>query len=1135
MYVKICLACSLILVMSCGKTNFTSVTPAVVAENPTKNSDDLKKEEIPGSDAVLDSRQSQETVILNPDKPTLDPKDYVTRDSVKLSINWHAPTNLDVPVDFYSLKLLDETDQEIFIEKIPASESNKLSYTFVKSFAEGRYTIIIQAHDSDGIPSDEEIGSLIIDKTPPQLSLLLGLEKVAEPCKLGLKGRGNVAIRLVPFDFCAQDLGVASSGIDKVCIKHIVTAADAEQPKIDAACWKSPNDILRLILLSNGSNKVAAWAMDGVGNIGATDSGIDLNIGKPPAIDILRPNTSLISSKLWTAGDKIDFKWKIEDDDTAYQDIKIIVSVVDAKDSSKFVHLGCNFANSPLWTQCPQRELEESAEFFLESDAGTGGFHLVIPSQFSATSQFILLITAIDKSGNAAVASTQEINSGFEVLAGRTYKGLGGSGVVIDENYSDTYLATDNTGILYVSQRNYKIHPFDYRTCKLSRKEKDSPSSFDCPDILVTDYNINGAIWTYSRSENVFYTVSDSDDGKVRYILRIDFTRRTVEPILGGAGKADLSPNVIGSTANTFSGNDISSYLFYDEQEKLLVFRTASAFYSINAKNELHYILGGSADVNLPTAKQISATQKDLLLPKGSSPFAISKDKKIFFSGDKPDYVTNGSGYAIHYLISGFSYTDPEKQVNLVTTGSCSAAGCNTGVFKDIKYDDVHNRFLLTQAWWGIYDIPVPAGNDPAITLTYNRYVGGGGSNLYEKDYIASNENNKLPAFYKYWSGYLAVPSSDFLYFTNPLSGSICSLDIASGKIERIIGAFAGSDPIQGQLAINRRLDTPRYLELDEATGTLYFNDYFNLQSININEIAQENAQIKTLVSDFSRYPFKIAKGNLYSITKGTAGLEVRPLNDLSAQKQITLNTTTGTKPIYQYDVNFGFNASDDIKTAFLTSLYENKTGKVFKKALFFNDLNSLKDKNFNDIATTPLNSSERLNIQDLYTTGMANCGTGTETCAQGNLVDNKYIPGESFRFAPYSGLHLTWRSRIGKLAFSSDNKSIFGCFNTKFMMVEISSTPKFFSYTPSIADLKCNDNTGIYRNVKGSIYYTTGNKIYLINTSAIIASGTAVITEVPTVTPLYSGAIGDFTIDKEYVYYTDTQSHRVFRSKLIK
>ena len=974
--------------------------------------------------------------------------------------------------------------------------------------------------------SDSKFVVASIESNPEMLMIkaFIGADTFsADPCKSPPAVHSNVSMQLLPVDYCLTGASAAEP-TTKICM--LVNDVDTI-PGVDHACWKSKGSVDQIALLNIGNNYVRFFAIDSQGNMADDGGTVNFKQGVAPLIDLLLPVVSEIAYTAWTAGGVHLVKFKVTDDDTKFEDLRIIISLVDVSNPSKFKHLACNFKNTPAFKQCPASNIENSTLITKDIASKTFSMNYSVPADFDAPLKYVISITAIDQSGNASVATTQPINAGYEVLAGRSYKGFGGSGSTIETPSDTGKIYVDKKKTIYFPNINIKIDPFDSRTCRMFLKSAADQSVNDCRDAFYVPFRISMTNWAYNSKKDVFYATGTSDNGQ-RNIIKIDFTSRSATAIFAvdATSKNLLNDQVLSNTSASAlhlglpsPNSELGSNLWFIESKQRLVFRFENQLYSLNENDQVKFVLGSNSGQTAWPLNQSSITHDKASIPQGDYPFAVSDDGRIVFSGLKLAVEREGSGYGIQYILDGFDLENIASTINfnLMTDPE------SRQYVPQFSYDSMTNTFFSTLSWRGAYSMRLPALGAAIdsykwdVLSKYNPSLPD--SSL--GDLLASDEKSDgsfiaAPRASHHYATGIVSALSGYLFITERRNGLVFSYNLKTNRMTRIVGFRVGSE--DDQLGINRRLTYPRYLSMD-ANGDLVFSDHYNLQLLKLSAMNGSLPFVTTLIKNFAGNPVILNAATKELIQHTATGFAKYNYLSLAA------GAISYTGYNYQGDYVTGFGFSNDLtklKIALIGSMWD---GHKVKEAFSI-------ENNFGSTSPPPpIDASTLMSQPDLISMDYTTYDQTTSSIypAPPSRSDNIY-PASSFRMPAVA--NFIKEGTGSKLVYTPGDQSYIGCAidpGTKaYRFAEFDLVGKnvymfdVFSGGKSIGP--CSMVYDQYHVANGVVYLgsETNREVYALDISNIRTSSKALGVAVPIEGQFSRDGFNGFYVDSSYVYYTN-------------
>jgi hypothetical protein len=643
-----------------------------------------------------------------------------------------------------------------------------------------------------------------------------------------------VSTRISPFDYCVSGASKRSPSL-KFCL-------DANSEKLsrelDALCWVSAKDLERTVILNSGQNLVRLHVKDDAGNFASDDSIVTLDPGIAPQINIINPDAKKFSVGLPKSVIH-DLLVEITDNDTPADKLKVVIQLSHPSGVGATKNLACNFSNSKRWSQCPAGAQQSSSLFKLDASKNLFTYQLTIPTDFDTSSPFVVLVTAIDQSGNAALASSSEVGSGFEVLAGRTYKGSGGAGSTIQRVGGGGYtkIMSDRNGTVYDLTLKQRVNPFDSRMCRFIRSSSATASAADCPDIIIHDFVPEAHGWAYNQDDDVFYASGVLNGA--RTLAQLDFRNKSVKALSSYDGKHTKSSATIPQgevvQLSDLQLAGLQADLTFNTYTGDLYFRSDNYIFVRSMDGKTRKIIGNgtvSAELDDQFAKPGS-----LILPQAEGwfyPMLILKDGRLLMTGKKRAASTEGSGIGRLFVIEGLDLNNLNKQVHLINLDITDPVPSDRQLYTSLRYIPNKNKVYGVTAWVGVEELEIPksmseSGNNVraqaaayvrkegfvklgAIDTTVNDFL------VKEKSRTALPEVRQVPMYILD----MVFAGQDYAYFNEYVSGYILGIDLKSRRIESVIGHVEHES--KTEFSINRRVDLPKTIDLN-SKGEVIFND----------------------------------------------------------------------------------------------------------------------------------------------------------------------------------------------------------------------------------------------------------------------------------------------------------------------
>ncbi len=985
------------------------------------------------------------------------------------------------------------------------------------------------------------------EATSPQhlkIKAFIGADSFSNnPCANPPGTHSAVATMLLPVDYCLSGSSAAEATTE-ICM--LINDSDTV-PTEDNACWKSRIAFDPIAVLKIGDNKVQLFARDIHGNTASDGGGVDFRQGAAPLINFLQPVAAEIAYVPWKAGSTHTIKVEVTDDDSQFKDLKIIVSLISKNDSTKFKHIGCSFANNQALKQCPDASLYNSPIIVADAAKNLFTINYIVPSDFSDNQVYSVFITAIDQAGNASIASTQEINRGFEVLAGRSYKGYGGTGSTIEPvgDYADIYV--DKRKAIYLPQKNIKIDPFDTRTCRLFRSSEADRSAIDCKDSVVSEFTIDNK-WAYNSKGDIFYATGESALTGQRHLLKMDFKAKTVTPVISSqvassAGtlltdqipantKASLvqfevpAPKV----GSGYALGGLSKNLWFIESKQLLIFNYKNQLFSLNNSGEIRFVLGSSQGQTSWPLDQKNISQAAVNIPSDGRPFAVSEDGRILFGGTQDAEKNSGAGLGNQYILTGFDPQNLEAKVSLekLLPGNTTDDPRNYHI-ASVTYDAVANRFIATLGWFGAYQMKLPAVGDPQDKNIWNQLT------KYDKDKTETSLADSLASDQASDGSFVSGPRAslhfafgvvnaapEIIYLTERRNGLVFSFNIKTNRMALIVGYRAGLEPTQ--MAINRRLYFPRFISLDDK-GDVVFSDKYNLQRIKLSEKSTSAPNIETLISGFPIFPVTLDRSKNQLLLFAADGFSKYNYLSLTSPPTVYKGST------YKLEYVTGAGFSNDLVNLKVASIGGRWGGQSVKESF---SVSSAQPASGFDVVTTLMSHTDSIStgyVEPLQTTASEYLNPG--------VASGIYDPA-TFRMAPVVSNRLQF-GLGSKLAYTADDNSYIACAfdpQTKtwrfaeFDMAE----KKIYMFDVLLNGTSigaCNSIKEQFQFSNGAMYLGSFAKsaVYSLDLTKIREFHVSNATLVKVKGSFAGEGFNGLFVDSKYVYYTDA-SNRVIRNE---
>lgn len=1005
--------------------------------------------------------------------------------------------------------------------------------------------------------------------TPEELSVVLhaGMDDSQQPCASDPLKYDKVATKLVPINYCLTGNALELSQTREFCL---LSNSGDFRPARDDNCWQSESQFQKLALLANGANELKLFVRDDRGNEAADGDGIILHMGNPPLIDFLSPSPVDAAEKKWTtaniASQPLHVRFKVTDNDTEANDLKIIVRLADPSDLTRTVSLGCNFVNSPKWQQCPLDTDVADSRIQLNSATSEFAMQFQIPESWDLSKPFIVLVTAIDQSGNASIASTPELNAGWEVIAGRTYKGIGGSGITVQNDPSiKRRIIADRNGVIYLPSERLKIDPFDVRTCRMFRTPAEPPTFQDCRDIIVSTWQPHGDNWAYDRTDDAFYSkASQSTSGRRLGLVKINFKAKTIVELTSATGKDNLprrdllEPETLRRTSVPKQISDYQADVFIDSMtwsayDDGLILKVNSMLVVMNRNGELRFLSGHDQSIEQPDEIE-DALSHEIILPSGSYRISASDDGRYFIGSQK---FTNreGSAYGGQYIAERFDTADGEKWRLIRLSDNPSISNDPENYYLNgIVFDPDSKSFYASIAWTAIAKMNLPAKGADKSAWSWQRLLRRGSepsiSDFLLNDEAATASISLVDRIVDFQSHDVAIAGPGLIYASDSQIGFTFAIDLKTGRTSRVTGFAVGTEP--NQLALNRRLDTPRRIAgiFDKK---LYFGDYFGIHRVNL-DVPPENRMIELFLRRDTA-PFVIDPTNRKIIRQSSANeLELASIDDPAAAIKVQSAPSEGLPLNYLLQGTLQF-----LEHSLFQYLWRsNWDGYTVMKSTHVAALlppvsHSAWDGRNISTATSwkLLSHPDRLR---LGYDGLSKEDCSQTGCPQGNIDNTGKIIAANYRGADRRG-QLGWRSPVGSPVFISPS-IIFGCqttdstSHTSFSLTDTKGIDnqlseaiiRFFNITHNGQLLDCSDVHTQFVSFGSKVFFNTTGGIYEIAVSELMNAVNDPSNMRPTIlatrTPIADGwhlpgqpeRYFGIHVDQSHIYFSDTGTDRVIR-----
>ena len=1039
-----------------------------------------------------------------------------------IEIEWSLKE--DMPdLDVFSISVTGSDDKKILeVEQAPKSLLKDIPEKFSLNFSmepNTSYVFSVSGYKRDRTYLEPAQGRVVLDTMPPVGRIFLGAAESLSPCAQPPAVSRFVASSVIPVQFCFDDQNGQGSGVVQFCLKSNASSVPLAFPSQSDVCWKPVDQAPKQVLLtseSEGLNVFHLFSKDAVGNVGRDEPmAVTLTSSEPPKVEILAPSSSELASSIWKSGEDKVLKWKVSDLDTLPLDIRIVVTLLNRSNREDFVHLACSFAdapNAPL-KLCPDPKLALSSGILRSAD-GSGQYSFKVDPSWDLSKPYMLAVTAIDKAGNAAVLSTAEINQSWEVLAGRSYNGFGGTGSTLQATEINHLVAADALGQLYNTSNhkdgNYKVRSLDGRTCRFSKKVGAPSTPFDCVDILATNEPILGHNWTYIEHKDVFYVAVSGN------ILEINFKARSVRKLTGsGTGTLPVGTEEK-SLSSLASIPGLKSRLAYEPVSKSSYFVSSSRIYRIDSSDKVRFVVG-SGKPQVAPSPLVEAPATDLDLPNMESDvFTVTADGRVLFSGDRLSNWNDGAGYGMPYVLEGIRAGSPSETARLMvlggTTGVLDVAAKGpsnldrSSNWWGAQYKPEDSSVYVMNAWRGIYRIKLPPVGSPETA--------------YQFEPISVGD---------YTTRFVLVPKTNILFFSEFSYGNIFQADIASKQKVVLVGSKDKlPDSVQSE---NATLSAPRYFQ--RLTDTeIYLNDYYGLRK------TKYEGGIWT-VSTLMQQPSAIYHGafrffeTAQKIVQGGGSNEFRSASLANPSSTVGQVIKIAGPSKFWYGLQYGHSTSSSAPKMFLVNT--NWDGKAASGGL-------MSVVSYDAALSGSLTNSTNLAAPENLNASI--CGVNKDTsCAQGTkLTDSRggqYYSVGTYRL-PQVGFHYHNRLQQTTAAFSSDDQIVYTCgTGNKFLAIDVPQQRIYeFSARANGTEVSCPFTGAAFHNFGGQIYVSVSGSFYRFSSFSIFNNNSATLERLDFGQFPPSMVLSQFEIvnagnNKKNLLFTDLQNHRLLRKEV--
>ena len=1027
----------------------------------------------------------------------------------------------DMPdLDVFSISVTGSDDKKILeVEQAPTSllkdspEKYSLNFSMEPNTS---YVFSVSGYKRDRSYLEPAQGRVVVDTMPPVGRIFLGASASLSPCTLPPAVSRFVASSVIPVQFCFDDQNGQGSGVAQFCLKSNASSVPLELPSLSDDCWKPVDQAPKQVLLtseSEGLNVFHLFLKDAVGNVGRDEPmTVSLTSSEPPKVEILGPSSSELASSIWKAGEVKVLKWKVSDLDTLPLDIRIVVSLLNRSNKEDFVHLACSFAdapNAPL-KMCPDPKLALSPGILRSAD-GSGQYSFKVDPSWDLGKPYMLAVTAIDKAGNAAVLSTAEINQSWEVLAGRSYNGFGGTGSTMQATEIYHLVATDALGQLYNTSNhkdgNYKVRSLDGRTCRFSKKLGAPSTPFDCEDILATNEPILGSPWKYIEYKDVFYAAVSGS------ILEINFKARSVRKLAGSGAE----PLPVGSEVKPLSSlasiPGLKSRLAYEPGSKSSYFVSSGRIYQIDSADKVRFVVG-SGKMQVAPSPLVEARAADLDLPNiGYDVFSVTADGRILFTGDRLPNWNTGSGFGLSYVLESVKPGSPDQTARLMVLGGTTgvldvaASGPSNEVrstnWSNAQYRPEDSSVYVMALWKGVYRIKLPPVGSPETAYQLEHLSGAG---------VGTND-------------FAIVPKTNILFYSEFSFGNIFQVDIASKQQVALVGSNAKiPDSVQSE---NANLSAPRYFQR-LTDNEIYFNDFNGLRKTKFEGGIWTVSTLIQAPSAIYRGAFRLFEAAQKIVQ--LSGNDFRSANLANPSSTVgEVTRVAGPRQLW-YPLQFGHSTSASSPKMFLMNTDfdgVSASGGFMSVVNYDAALSGSLTNSTNLVAAENLDSSI--------------CGADKKTlCTQGTTQTDsrggRYYAVGTYRL-PVAGFWYHNRNAQTTAAFSSNDEIVYTCgTGDKFLAIDVPHQRIYeFSARANGTEVSCPFYGSVFHNFEGQIYVSVSGSFYRFSSFSIFDKNSATLEKLDFGKFPASMVLSQFEIvnagnNKKNLLFTDLQNHRLLR-----
>jgi hypothetical protein len=969
-------------------------------------------------------------------------------------------------------------------------------------------------------------GTVLIDTVPPVGRVYLGTLSDQNACSNPPTVNQYVSTRVIPVRLCLNDQNGQGSGVERFCLIQNSREQNLSSPVSSHACWKEATQSSTEVLLSTGNNGVNffhLFIVDKAGNFGRdVPQVVKLAPSEPPSVKLLSPTSVELASSKWQAGQEKILKWKVSDLDTPPLDIHNVVLLVNADNREDFKTLGCSFSDAPSAATklCPDARVASSPSFVRRSD-GTGEFKFKIENNWDLSKTYALVISAIDKAGNATVVSTSEINADWEVISGQSYNGFGGTGSNLIATESAQLIATDKLGQLYNTSAhrdgNTKIRAVDGRSCRFLKGVGKPATSFDCNDIIESDESVLGAPWVYIENRDSFYVAIDGS------VKEIDFGKKTIKKVMG-IGTSALPVGIEQKPMATIGKlSEMNSELAYESKSKSTFFMAGKRLYRIDSNQMVSFVVGsGSFAKGTPIEETRKPSELDLPQVLGTA-IVVTSDGRLVYSSAPPIQWTAGSGYGLVYVVDGIVLGNMNSSVTLKVLGGSSVLSgtgptqySKSSYWSGSAYSEKENAIYFSGAWTGLYKLNLP--------------VSGSSEELYSVEPVLSGYSAKGYDFFSYRLS--LVPNTSLIYMSDSMKGLVLQVDSRTKTFSYVTGVrpmLVAGDRVPGDSAT---LASPRYFDR-VSDSDIYFTDNDGLKRAQLDPALNEwSLTLLNQASDYtSSGPVRIFETLQKAVRTTSSSLKFVSLPTATTKISEVNSILPLQAPIY-YPLQFGHsNSSQKPKLLTLGTSWDGKAVGIAQ--LFVVE--------YDPIANTSQKSD--VNLISLQTLGAVSCGASkTEICQQSKtLVDSRgasYFAAGSYR-VPQESFFYYGNNQQTVASFSADDKVAYTCGGKKFIAIELESK-KIFEFEakgPNGEVLSCPVLGASFFQFNGDLLYSVKGQFYKLNLSEVFIKNQASFVQM-TYGKFPSGfRPNQFQVVskgvKNWLYITDLQSQRLLRKEV--